>query len=183
MQDITADKLQIAYAGPVLRQGRMPMDALGSGLRGHALLVQRVGFLMYHDRYAFQVDVDPSFESGSLLIPVHILSSTFEQAGDLLAGKAVTAFVNLLTILGFFGASGTSIYMLFKRLKGRRIARPEDIPSPHELNVNITIELLIQIYNDNEVQQHLRQTVSPLHNEGIEEFQTRRDGIILATVG
>jgi hypothetical protein len=174
MQDLTADKLQIAYDGPALKQGRMSMEALGNGLRGHALLVERVSLLMYHDRYTFQVDVDPGFERGSILIPVHILSSALQQAGDLLAGRPVTAFANLLQLLGFFGVSATSLYKLFKRLKGRPIKRPEDLPPPEELKLDISIELLIQIYNDNEVQHHLRQTISPLRTEGIEEFQTRR---------
>jgi hypothetical protein len=42
MQEVTADKLQIAYEGPGLKGGRMAMLALGSSLRGQALLILRV---------------------------------------------------------------------------------------------------------------------------------------------
>jgi hypothetical protein len=180
MQDITADKLQIAYDGPLLKQGRMPMDALGNGLRGHALMVRRVALLMYGERYNFQVEVDPSFESGSLLVPVHILSNAFQQVEILLAGKEATALANLLQILGFGGV--LSLYHMFKRLKGRRIASPEDLPPNDELTLDISIELLIKIYNDNEVQQHLRQTISPLRDEGVQEFQTRREGVVYTRI-
>ncbi len=157
------------------------MEALGNGLRSHALLVQRVGFLMYQDRYPFQVDVDPGFEKGSLLVPVHILS-TLERTVDLFSGKGIVAFATMLTILGYFGINPVSLYRLFQRLKGRRIASPEEIAGPNELKLDISSELIIRIYNDNEVQQHIRQVLSPLHDEGIEEFQTRRNGIILSSV-
>ena len=48
--------------------------------------------------------------------------------------------------------------------------------------VDISIELLIRIYNDAEVQTQLRKTVDPLHVDGFEEYQTRRDGKVVDSV-
>jgi hypothetical protein len=125
------------------------------------------------------VEVDCEFKPGSFIIPVHIFSDTVIAAEHLLTGEAATALVNLMQLVGFSGI-GVTLYQLFKRLKGRRIEKPEDIPK--ELNINLSIEILIRIYNDPEVQAELRRAIDPLHQEGIEEFQTRRQGIVIETV-
>lgn len=125
--------------------------------------------------------MDAEFEASSLIIPVHILSDALTGAEHLLAGPRATALANLVTFLGFFGAgSWLTIYHLFKRLRGRRIEKPEDFPK--NFNINISIEFLIRIYNDTEVQTQLRKTIDPLHQDGIEEFQTRRQGTVIETV-
>jgi hypothetical protein len=182
MQESTEDRLQIAYLGGALQGGRMPMLALSSGLRGQALLVHRVSNLLYGDRLAVEVEIDPSFESGSLLVPIHILSDAVRTTEHLLAGESLTAIANLLALLGFLGVSPTSLYKLFKRLKGRPIERVEDIPRGPDLDLNISVELLIQIYNDKEVRTQLRKAIDPLHQHGIDEFQTRREGIVVASI-
>jgi hypothetical protein len=180
MQEITTEKLQIAYVGPALKDGRMPMIQLAAGMRGQALLIHRVKDLLYGESLNIQVEVDPEFEAGSLVIPVHILSDGLNAAERLLSGPGVTALANLIQILGFFGIGGVSLYKLFRKLKGRKIERPEDIPI--KLDINISIEVLIRIYNDAEVQTQLRKTIHPLRYDGIDEFQTRREGKIIESV-
>src|SRR5579859_7468435 len=118
MTEITTEKLQIAYDGPELKQGRMPMDALGAGLRGQALLAERVSHFVLGETVQTKVHVDPEFKSGSLIIPVHILSD-FQDAVRILSGPTATAIANLITFLGF--GSAASLYVIFKALKGRRI--------------------------------------------------------------
>jgi hypothetical protein len=180
MQEITTDKLQIAYVGPALKEGRMPMASLAVGLRGQALLIHRVNELLYGEASSIRVEVGAEFEAGSLIVPVHILSDALKGAEHLLAGQAATALANLMQFVGFIGGSGVTIYHLFKRLRGRRIEKPEDLPK--DLNINVSIELLIRVYNDPEVQAQLRKTIDPLHQDGIEEFQTRRQGTVIQTV-
>lgn len=180
MQEITAEKLQVAYDGPALRNGRMQMLALGVGLRGQALLIQRTKDLLYGDSPTLRVEVDHDFEQGSLVIPVHIISDAAKVVEHLLAGEASTALANLMQFLGFSGLSGVTIYQLFRRLKGRRIEKPEDVP--RDLNINISVDLLVRVYNDPEIQAQLRKTIEPLRQEGIEEFQTRRNGQVIERV-
>jgi hypothetical protein len=85
-----------------------------------------------------------------------------------------------MQLVGFFGGGGVTLYALFKRLKGRRIEKPEDLPP--NIKIDISIELLIRIYNDPEIQAQLRKTIEPLHQEGIEEFQTKRQGVVIERV-
>jgi hypothetical protein len=171
-----AVKLQIGYDGPALRNGRIPMLALGTGLRGQALLIRRVKDILRGEDFSVTIEVDTEFEHGSYLVPVYI-SEALKAAEQLLASQPVTALANLLQVLGFLGLSGTTLYKLFKRLNGRRIEKPDDLPK--ELNINISVELLIRIYNDPELQAQLRKTLDPLRQEGIEEFQTRRGGMVV----
>ncbi|HEY4049419.1 MAG TPA: hypothetical protein VGM27_21355 [Acidobacteriaceae bacterium] len=56
------------------------------------------------------------------------------------------------------------------------------IEKPGERTCGTKDELLLRIYNDKEVQIQLRKTIEPLHHEGIKEFQTRRQGVVVATV-
>lgn len=154
------------------------MLALANALRGEALLIERVGELLYGERAKVQAEVDASFESSSLVVPVHILSDGLRAAERLLAGEGFTAFANLLALLGFAGVNATSLYDIFKRRRGRPIEQTEDIPRRSELALDIPIELLIRIYDDQEVQTELRKSIDPLHLEGIQEFQARRQGVI-----
>jgi len=178
MQEITPEVLQIAYSGPATTNGRMSMEALAVGLRGQALLIDRVAQILYGDSIRVEVEVDSEFDKGSLIVPVHILQDGMRAAGEFLASPGATAFANLITFLGF--GSGLSIYQLFKRLKGRRIEKPDDLPQ--KVKIDIAVEFLIRLYNDSEVQCQLRKTLEPLHRDGIGEFQTRRDGKIIESV-
>ena len=180
MQEITIEVLQIAYSGPATASGRMPMEALAKGLRGQALLIHRVKDLLYGESVSIRVEVDADFSPGSLIIPVHIVSSGLSAAEGILTSPAVSALSNLMQLLGFFGVSGVTLYKLFKRLKGRRIEKPEDVP--RDITIDISVELLIRVYNDPEVHTQLRKTIEPLHEAGIEEFQTRREGVIIERV-
>lgn len=182
MQDNFSEKLQVAYEGPALRQARMPMLALGTALRGQALLIARVGELLYGDAAPIQVEVDESFEAGSLIVPVHIFRDSIRNAEDLFAGHGFSALSNLLALLGFLGVNPLSIYRVFKKLHGRPVEKPSDIVGDLKLELSISVEQFVHIYNDKEVQSQLRKTLDPLRLPGIVEFQTRRAGEIIERV-
>lgn len=117
---------------------------------------------------------------GSLIVPIHILSDAVLAAERVLSGEAATALANLFAFVGFGSGGVVSLYKIFKWLKGRRIEKPEDIPIDWKMDV--AVMLLIRIYNDPEVQRQLRIALEALHFEGIEEFQTRRQGKVIESV-
>jgi len=180
VQEVTSEKLQIAYVGPAVELGQISMLALGASLRGQALLIERVKEVIYGDSVQIRVEVDYKFEHGSVIVPVHILTDAIVAGEHLLSGEAGTALANLLTIMGFVTGGVVSLYKLFKKLKGRRIEKAEDIPE--EFRIEMLIKLLIRVYNDEEVQKHLRRTLEALHHEGIDAFQTRRQGLVIDSV-
>jgi len=128
MQEITLDKLQIAYEGPTLQEGKIPMLALAEGLRGQALLIDRAKNLLYGESITIRVEVNDEFETGSFIIPVHILFESVKPIEDFLTSPGFTAITNLLGVLGFSIAIPITLYDLFKRLKGRKIEKVEDLP-------------------------------------------------------
>jgi hypothetical protein len=180
MREITEDRLQVAYEGPGLIGGRMSMASLASGLRGQALMIERVGSLLFKGTIVLQVDTDDSFERGSLIIPVHILSDGLDAVESILTGRAVTSIAALLGILSFLGVTPASLYSLFKRLRGRAISEATDLPP--RVDLDISIDQLTRIYNDRDIQKYLRQSLEPLRDVGINELQTRRNGQIINSV-
>lgn len=159
MQEITAEKLQIAYDGPALKAGNMPMLSLAAGLRGQALLIERAKDILYGDSVKIRVEVDTDFETGSFIIPVHILIDSLKPIEHFLTGEAFTAPANLMGVLGF--STGITLFGLFKRLKGRKIEKPEDLPK--DLKTQLTLEDIIRLYNDPEIHALLRRVLEPLH--------------------
>jgi len=67
MQENTTEILQIAYGGPSLANGRMPMEALAVGLRGQALLIHRVKDLLYGESVSIRVEVDSDFQAAKVV--------------------------------------------------------------------------------------------------------------------
>lgn len=180
MQEITSEKLQIAYEGSALQGGRMPMLPLASALRGQALLIERVKDLLYGDSVNISVEVNPDFQAGSFIVPVHIFIDSLIAAKHALAGETGTALANLMQFLGFGGVSGVSLFHLFRKLKGRRIEKLDDLPP--DLKTLLSLAELIRLYNDPEVQSQLRKLLDPLHTDGIERFQTRRAEKVIESV-
>jgi hypothetical protein len=120
----------------------MSMLALSAGLRGPALLIQRVKDIIYGDSITIRVEVDPEFEASSLIIAVHILSDAIRAEEHLLAGEVATALTNLITFMGFSGISGITIYTLFKPLGGRRIENPEDVPEDLKIANSLSLSTM-----------------------------------------
>lgn len=181
MSELSDELLQIAYDGTAISSGRMPMLELANGLRGQALLIRRVCHLFLEvEISAVRVEVDPSFEEGSFIAPVHILVEGYAHARDFLASPAVTAVANLMQLLGFFGVSGASLYAIFVRRNGREIRNVRDIDV--QLPPNIPAQVFLEIYNDREVQKQIRRTLQPLRSRGISEFTTRLNRRIVETV-
>lgn len=166
------ENLYVAYEGPALSEGRMSMLALANGLRGQALLIERVSDLLFGGSIQVQVEIDDDFQRGSLGVPVHILLDAIHVAEHSLVGEAFTALANLLAILGFAAMTPKSLYDWFKKLKGREIQTAEDVPK--NLGIDIQVDFFIKVYNDPQIREHLRKCLDPLHEDGIEEFQTRR---------
>ncbi len=165
------------------------MVHLATALRGQSLLIHRVKDLLYGESFEIRVEVDAEFEPGSLVIPVHVLFESLrgaetallgglKSAESILISPAVTALANLAGLLGF--GFGINLYSLFTQRKGRKIESPDELPP--EIKINIPLADLIRIYNDLEVQSQLRRTIHPLRQDGIEEFQTRRNGAVIQSV-
>ena len=66
-------EISIHYIGPSLEDGRIDLFVLSDGLRGLGRLTNRVGYLMFGSEFDHKIQLDGSFRSGSVIIPLHIL--------------------------------------------------------------------------------------------------------------
>ena len=89
----------------------------------------------------------------------------------------------LMSILGWGAVPGSvSLFLLFKRKKGRPIRSEDDLATLLEGLLEIDRLILVRIFNDKEVQAAIRAVLRALRKEGIEEFQTRRSGTVVEKV-
>lgn len=184
MTGIERDKeISVHYIGPSVEDGRIDLFVLSDGLRGLGRLTNRVSYLMFGSEFDHSIELDVSVRRGSIIIPLHITPDVIEQVENLLASKGAQALATLMSILGWGIVSASlSLYKTFKRKRGRPITEDDDLARLLEGLGDIERLLLIKIYNDLEVQAAIRAVLRPLRVDGIHEFQTRRQDIVIDSV-
>jgi DNA-binding transcriptional ArsR family regulator len=176
-------EISVHYIGPAVENGRIDLFVLSDGLRGLGRLTSRVSYLMFGSDLDYRIELDGEFQSGSVIIPLHVLTDAVANVENALLSRHGQALSSLLTILGWGAVSGAlNLYRLFKQKKGRPITDEDDLARILARLDNIEQLLFIKIYNDAETQAALRATLRPLRMEGIVEFQTRRREFVVETV-
>jgi hypothetical protein len=176
-------EISIHYVGPAVENGRIDLFVLSDGLRGLGRLNSRVSYLMFGSELDYRIELDGQFQTGSVVIPLHVLTDAVAKVENALLSRHGQALSSLLTILGWGAVSGAfNLYKMFKQKKGRPITDEDDLARILARLDDIEQLLFIKIYNDPEVQAALRAALRPLRTEGIVEFQTRRREIIVETV-
>lgn len=176
-------EISVHYVGPAVENGRIDLFVLSDGLRGLGRLTSRVSYLIFGSDLDYRIELDSQFQTGSIVIPLHVFTDTVAKAEDVILSRHGQALSSLLTILGWGAVSGAfNLYKMFKQKKGRPISDEDDLARILARLEDMERLLFIKIYNDAEVQAALRAALRPLRNEGIVEFQTRRREVIVETV-
>jgi len=176
-------EISVHYVGPAVENGRIDLFVLSDGLRGLGRLTSRVSYLMFGSELDYRIELDSQFQTGSVVIPLHILTDAVAKVENALLSRHGQALSSLLTILGWGAVSGAfNLYKMFKQKKGRPITDEDDLARILARLDNIERLLFIKIYNDAEVQAALRAALRPLRADGIVEFQTRRREVVVETV-
>ncbi len=183
MQEADTPEISIHYVGPAVENGRIDLFTLSDGLRGLGRLTSRVSYLMFGSELDYRIELNGQFQSGSVVIPLHVLTDAVATVENALLSRHGQALNSLLTILGWGAVSGAlNLYKMFKQKNGRPITDEDDLARILARLDDIEKLLFIKIYNDAEIQAALRAALRPLRMEGIVEFQTRRREIIVETV-
>ena len=176
-------EISVHYVGPAVENGRIDLFVLSDGLRGLGRLTSRVSYLMFGSELDYRIELDSQFQTGSVVIPLHILTDAVAKVENALLSRHGQALSSLLMILGWGAVSGAfNLYKMFKQKKGRPITDEDDLARILARLDNIERLLFIKIYNDAEVQAALRAALRPLRADGIVEFQTRRREVVVETV-
>jgi len=175
--------ISVHYIGPALEDERIDVLVLADALRGLGRLTSRASYILYGSNFDHRLELDASIRGGSVIIPLHIFSAVLQQAESGLLTPGVQALANLMSILGFgVGPAAITLYKLFKLKRGRPITDDDDFERLLRRLENLERLLLVRLYNDQEVQAAIRSVLRPLRVEGIVEFQTRREEVVIDTV-
>jgi hypothetical protein len=185
----TADR-ELVYLGPSLDTGRIDLRVLSDAIGGFAALTERSSSILYGQSYEHKAELAAPFERGSIIVPLEIVSQGIhlaehgvQIAEGLLLSPSIQALANLCTLLGV-GATGVAfgLFKMFKTKKGRLIDPVADAPLLRPVEINIELNRYIRLYNDNDVRSSIRRTLRPLREDGITEFQTRMNGVVIERV-
>jgi hypothetical protein len=166
----------IAYEGPALETGRMPVRDLAPALLALGDLFTEAGQLVYPHSAPVTLSIKAT-EQGSF--DVHLIleaEDLWDQFVDLFGSDPVTALANLKTLIA--GGAGFSLFGLIKYLRGRRVER--EVPAQTSGNVKLTlndgtaIEIpteVAKLYRRITIRRKAREVVSPLTREGVDQVK------------
>jgi hypothetical protein len=166
---------RIAYDGPALEFGRMPVRDLAPALLALGDLFAEAGRVVYPDSAPVALNIKAT-EQGSF--DVHLIleaEDLWDQFVDLFGSDPVTALVNLKTLI--VGGGGFSLFGLIRLLRGRQIEREEASSTPGYVRITVedtSIEIPAEVatmYRRISIRRKARDVVAPLNREGVEEVQ------------
>lgn len=184
---MSKESFQIAYDGPILREGSMDVYDLAPALIALGDLVSEVNRELNGDNVKATVEVQSNFKTGSFEISLYIDQSIIDAAKMVfLAGSLVDA--QALAHLLFGGPTRDKIidglFKLYKRLKGEK-PDPTKIQIKDSLIVfgDVNTDIRIgKLYLNDQVRRLVDRVVRPVAKNGIDKLETRRDNQTLEEI-
>jgi hypothetical protein len=165
---------RIAYDGPALESGTMPVRDLAPALLALGNLFAEASQVVYPRSAPVALNIKAT-ETGSF--DVHLIlqaEDLWDQFVDMFGSDAVTALVNLKTLIA---GGAISVFGLIKTFRGRAIQKEERASTPGHVRVTVdetTIEIpadLAKLYRRISIRKKARDVVAPLSREGVDEVR------------
>lgn len=165
----------IAYSGAALEDGSMDIKDFAPALLSLGDLIDEANRTINQNETKIQVRVRADFVKGSFDVTLEIVRSILQQLSIAL-GTEVT-LSDLLSLLGFVGGGGLSLFGLIKMVRKRKIKEAREIGNN---NVSLyftdnseTITVNKNVYNlyiNQNVQEAAEGVTKPLYRDGIDGF-------------
>jgi hypothetical protein len=164
-------EFSIAYDGPALETGRMPVRDLAPALLALGDLFADASLVVYPDREPVALSIRAT-EDGSFLVRLILESkSAWDQFVDIFGGDSASALANLEAIV----IGGSGLFWFIKRRGKKEITAQEPAPEPGHVRLTLedgtVIEVsaqVLKLYDNITIRRKARQVVAPLHREGVE---------------
>ncbi len=164
----------IAYDGPDLETGRMPVRDLAPALLALGELFADASVVVYPDREPVALNIEATAR-GSFLVRLILESAgVWDNMVDLLGSNVANALSNLTDLV--VGAHG--LFWFMGKVGKRRIRSQEPATNPGHVRLSLedetTIEVrseVLDLYEKVTIRRKARQVVEPLTREGIESVR------------
>jgi hypothetical protein len=169
--DSETAEFRLAYQGKALDENTMDVKDLAPALIAFGELFTRANLLLNGKDISVSLKVKAT-KPGSFELYL-LLSQAFFTTTQFLSGDMVTSASNLLSLVTGVPKVGSSLFGVFKKLKGQK---PVVIEQPNGVTLKASnIELLVptevfRLYQDNEVKRLSQAIVEPLYREGINKM-------------
>ena len=184
MEMANRERFHVVYDGPALVEHRMDVRDLAPALVAFADLFPAVKKEINGDATEVRVQVHASFKAGSFGIDLVATQHLVSQLKDIFSGTGASAISNaggILALIGMTVSSGYGLIQLLLKLGGRK---PIKIEQKGEIacvwiNQTETLEVereVIRLYRNSVVRSSLEKVVSPLEQEGIDDFGVVMNG-------
>ncbi len=185
----------IAYDGPALANHTMDVQALGPALLAIGDMCREAHRVINGDDSA-EINVHVKATSEGCFEIVLELIQTYNALAEFIKDDDVSTAKDIVKWLGF-GGIGVAVGLLdyLKWKKGRKIVKQEAVQDgTGNVSYNITVngdsnnvivisEPVHKLASDPQVRAAQRRTLSPLNDDGIEEFQVRLNKESVLSVG
>jgi hypothetical protein len=166
---------RVVYDGPALVSGRMSVRDLAPALIALGDLFAEASEVIYPEGKPVALNIQAT-EEGSF--DVHLILESlgpWEDFKDLFGGDAVTALVNLKTLL--IGGPSIGLFELIRIMAGRTVEREEPL-GPGEIRITYSdgtvVEVpsqLAQLAGRFTVRKKARDVIAPLSKDGVERVK------------
>lgn len=171
----------IAYDGPALANGRMPVRELAPALIALGDLFALASDTLHPEWKPVALNVEAT-EQGSFFVRLILEGEdAWGQFVHMFSSADVSALANLKEVVI---GSGVGLFMLIKKLRGRTVTGREVMPDPGMIRLVLDNETTIEVpadvwtlYRSVEIRKNARQVVEPLEQRGIDvvKFTTGDD--------
>ncbi|PWG62852.1 hypothetical protein [Sediminicurvatus halobius] len=172
----------LTYDGPALQEHEIDARELAPALIAVSDTLEAANAALNGDQVRVQVNVRASFRTGCFGIDFSVVQSLSAQLTSFLNSEAVSAAINLVTLLGMGGTGAFGLVKAIRRLRGRAPRRVIELKDGRfrietdDGHFEIEAEVL-ELLRNYEVRKGLEGVVKPLDEEGIEQvaFQADQD--------
>ncbi len=163
----------IAYDGPAVATGRMPVRELAPALLALGDLFAEASRVVYPDRKPVALSIEAT-EEGSFLVRLILeAEGAWDELVDIFGSDAMNALMNLKE----FVIGGAGVFWLIQRVARGRGVRAENPIQGHvrlTLNDGTTLEIPSEVwlmYKRVSIRRKAREVIAPLGREGIEQVR------------
>jgi hypothetical protein len=164
-------EFNLAYDGPAVETGRMPVQDLAPALLALGEFFAETSRTLYPERDPVALSIQAT-DTGSFLVRLILEGrAAWDQFAGLLDSGTGNALANLEAI-------GFLTFLIIKRIAGRKIDAQEPAPAPGHIRLTLedgtSLDIpsqVLTLYENPEVRRQARRVVSPLHRDGVDEVR------------